>query len=148
MAGPLSDIERLTGEVCERWTEVTSLYLFGSASSGHTHQESDLDLAVLFDWLALPTARDRFEAGLRLSADFSAAMHRNDVDLVVLNDAPPHLARAITTGGRRLIVRDAGADHAFTRTAMLRAADVEPFLERTRRTKLDALARPGGDPHR
>ena len=50
------------------------------------------------------------------------ALRRNDVDLFILNDAPPHLAREVVTRGRRLFVSDDAADHAFRRDAMLRAA--------------------------
>jgi hypothetical protein len=69
------------------------------------------------------------------------ALHRNAVDVVVLNDAPPMLARHIVTAGRRAFCRDADVDHAFVRDVQLRAADLEPFLRRARRLKLDALAR-------
>lgn len=43
-----------------------------------------------------------------------------------------------------LWVGNADEDRAFLRTTMLRAADLEPFLRRTRRLKLAALARPAG----
>jgi len=72
---------------------VVSAYLFGSVAHGRAHRESDLDVGVLLDWVAYPGARDRFEARLRLTAQLGAATRRNDVDLVILNDAPPHLAR-------------------------------------------------------
>jgi hypothetical protein len=100
------------------------------------------DLGILLAWDRYPTAHARFEARLVLAAALADALHRDDIDLVVLNEAPPHLARAIVTAGHRLWVGDADADRAFVRTAMLRAADLEPFLRRTRRLKLAALTRP------
>ena len=45
---------------------------------------------------------------------------------------------ACETLGKRF---DPDADHAFVRDVQLRAADLEPFLRRTRRLKLQALAR-------
>jgi hypothetical protein len=36
--------------------------------------------------------------------------------VVVLNDAPPQLARAILTKGQRLLVRDVDVERAFLRT--------------------------------
>jgi predicted nucleotidyltransferase len=120
---------------------VASAYVFGSAASGRVHRESDLDIAVLLHWADYPNRRGRFEARLRLIAEVGAALHRNDIDLVILNDAPPHLARAIVTTGRRVACLDPETDHSFIRTAMLRAADLDPFLRRTRRTKLSALER-------
>jgi predicted nucleotidyltransferase len=118
---------------------VSAVYLFGSVAAGRTHRESDLDLAVLLDWTSYPSARDRFEARLRLIGEFSAALGRNDIDLVVLNDAPPVFAREIVTRGRRVFVGDADAEHAFRRDAMRRAADIEPWLRRVRRLKLERL---------
>ena len=78
---------------------------------------------------------------MRLTAWAVGALHRNAVDVVVLNDAPPGLGRHIVTTGRRVYCRDAEGDHAFVRDVQLRAADLEPFLRRARRIKLDALAR-------
>jgi predicted nucleotidyltransferase len=119
---------------------VVSVYLFGSHAEGRAHRESDLDVGVLLDRQALPTARDRFEAGLRLSSRLQSSLRTRYVDVVVLNDAPPGLGRHIVRG-RRLTCFDREADHAFVRDVQLRAADLEPFLRRTRQLKLRALAR-------
>jgi predicted nucleotidyltransferase len=120
---------------------VVSAYLFGSHAEDRVHRESDVDVGVLFDRRALPGVRDRFEAALRLSAHLQAALGTRHVDLVVLNDAPPGLGRAVVSRGRRLVCSDEAVDHAFVRDVQLRAADLEPFLRRTRRLKLEALAR-------
>jgi len=119
---------------------VLSAYLFGSHAEARAHRESDVDVGVLLDRRTLPGARDRFEAGLRLSSHLQACLGTRDVDLVVLNDAPPGLGRHVVRG-RRLVCFDPDADHAFVRDVQLRAADLEPFLRRTRRLKLQALAR-------
>ena len=108
-------------------------------AGARAHRESDVDVRVLLDWTPYRADRDRFEAPLRLTAAIGAALRRNDVDLVILNDAPPHLAREIVTRGRRVWCLDRDSDHAFVRTTRLRAADLEPFLRRTRRVKLGAL---------
>lgn len=116
-----------------------SAYLFGSVASGRAHRESDVDLAVLLDRHLYPTPQHRFDLRLRLIGRLQSAIGR-DVDLVVLNDAPPHLGRHIMTAGERLVVRDAECDHAHLRVTLSRAADLEPFLRRTRAVKLRALA--------
>lgn len=120
---------------------VVSAYLFGSHAAGCSHRDSDVDVAVLLDRSHYSTPAARFEARLRLAGDLSVALGRSDVDLVILNDAPPTLARAIVISGRRVFCRHAEADHVFVRTTLLLAADVEPFLRRTRAIKLDALQR-------
>jgi predicted nucleotidyltransferase len=119
---------------------VVSAYLFGSAAEGRAHRDSDVDVGVLLRFDVHTTARDRFEVRLRLAAALGAAAKR-EVDVVILNDAPPLLARRIALEGRRIFCADAARDHAFVRDAQLRAADVEPFVRRTRRTKLAALRR-------
>ena len=117
-----------------------SAYLFGSVAEQRTHRESDVDVAVLLDWDQYPTSRERFDARLRLIGCLEGVGGRT-VDLVILNDAPPQLARHIMTTGRRLLLIDADRDRAQLRTTLSRAADLEPFLQRSRATKLSALAR-------
>lgn len=119
---------------------VASAYLFGSQAEGRAHRESDVDVGVLLQFARHPTARARFDARLLLQADLGVALGR-EVDVVILNDAPPLLGRRIVVHGRRVFCGDTEADHAFVRDAQLRAADLEPFLRRARRTKLAALRR-------
>lgn len=130
----------LAETLTERLPGVASAYLFGSVATGRAHRESDVDVGVLLDWDRYPQARDRFGARLRLIGLLRAAVER-EVDVVVLNDAPPTLARHIVTTGRRIVTVDPEADHVFVRTTLSRAADLEPFLRRTRRIKLEALGR-------
>lgn len=74
---------------------------------------------------------------------FSSAASRLETaaDVVVLNDAPPPFARRIVTEGKRVVCSDAQKDHDFVRDVQLKAADLDLFLGRMRRIKLDALAR-------
>ena len=81
------------------------------------------------------------EERVRLSAWIAAELGVPGVDVVVLNDAPPQLGRRIVTAGTRVFCADPEADHAFVRDVQLRAADLEPFLRRTRRVKLAAITR-------
>jgi predicted nucleotidyltransferase len=120
---------------------VVSVYLFGSQAEGRGHRESDVDVGVLLDRAVFPTSRERFEERLRLIGELGAALRRNDVDLVILNDAPPELGARIVTTGKRLYCSAPEKDHAFVRDVQNRAADLRPFLERMRRIKLEALKR-------
>ena len=120
---------------------VLSAYLFGSHANDRAHRESDIDIAVLLDRRALASKRERFEARLKLTSPLAAAPGTGAIDIVVLNDAPPHLTRRIMTEGIRVFCVDMEADHAARRMALLRAADLEPFLRRARAVKLRAIAR-------
>jgi predicted nucleotidyltransferase len=120
---------------------LVSLYLFGSYAGDRAHRESDVDLGILLDRRIHPTQEARFDERVRLSAWAIGALHVRSVDVVVLNDAPPLLGRHIVTSGVRVFCLDGDRDRDFVRDVQLRAADLEPFLRRTRRIKLDALAR-------
>ena len=120
---------------------VQAAWLFGSPAEGRSHRESDIDVAVLLEHGRFPDARARFEARVAMTADLVAVLHRNEVDLVVLNDAPPLFARRIVLDGRLVHCADADAEHVVRRDVQLRAADVAPFLERMRRIKLERLSR-------
>ncbi|RPH56406.1 nucleotidyltransferase domain-containing protein [bacterium] len=120
---------------------VASVYLFGSHAQGRAHRESDVDLGVLLRWERHPMARDRFELRVRLSAELISVVGCNEVDVVILNDAPPLLGRRIIYDGVRVFLGDPATDHAYVRDVQLRAADLAPWLERMRRIKLEALAR-------
>lgn len=118
---------------------VVSAYLFGSHAAGRAHRESDIDVGVLLDRERHPTREERFDVRVRLGSELIDALDSNEVDVVVLNDAPPILGRRIVTDGRRVFRADPDADFRFVRDVQLRAADLRPFLERTRRIKLEAL---------
>ncbi|MGH7321877.1 MAG: type VII toxin-antitoxin system MntA family adenylyltransferase antitoxin [Candidatus Rokuibacteriota bacterium] len=120
---------------------IVSAYLFGSHASGRPHRESDVDVGVLLDWEVYQSRPARFDARIRLASELSGRPGRSDVDVVILNDAPPLLARRIVMEGRRILCLDAEADHAFRRDIQLRAADVAPFLRRMARLKLAAIQR-------
>lgn len=120
---------------------VLSAYLFGSHGAGRPHRESDIDVAVLLDRSRHPTRQERFEARVRLGSDLIDVLDANEVDMVVLNDAPALLGRRIVIEGRRVFCAEPEADLRYIRDVQLRAADLRPFLERTRRLKLDALRR-------
>jgi predicted nucleotidyltransferase len=120
---------------------LVAAYLFGSHAEGRAHRESDVDVALLLDLAVHPGPEARFEERVRVSAWLAGELGTNAVDVVILNDAPPTLARRIVTTGVRLYCSDPEAHHAFVRDVQLRAADLEPFLRRTRRLKLTAIER-------
>lgn len=138
--GPQDPLSRLRGYLeTQAQPGLVSAYLFGSHAEGRAHRESDVDVAVLLDRAVHPQPRDRFEKRVRLGSELIHVLGVNDVDLVILNDAPPGLGRAIVSRGERIYCADDAADHAYVRDVQLLAADLAPFLQRTRRIKLEAL---------
>ena len=123
------------------YAAVVSAWLFGSHGEKRAHRESDVDVGVLLDRRLAPTAAQRFDLRLRLTSDLIHALGMNEVDLVVLNDAPPLLARRILRTGIELFCSDRDLSRDFRRDVQIRAADLAPFLERYRQMTLDALGR-------
>jgi predicted nucleotidyltransferase len=120
---------------------VASAYLFGSHAEGRAHRESDIDVAILLQWERYPARSDRFEMRIQLGSELIHALTHNEVDVVILNDAPPLLGRKIVQDGIRVFLADPEADHAYVRDAQIRAADFEPWLKRWSALRLEALAR-------
>ncbi len=120
---------------------VVAAYLFGSHAEGRAHRESDVDVAVLLDERIYPTVAERSEARGRICAWLIGALSENDVDLLVLNGAPPLLGRKVVTDGLAVYLADAERERVFVRDVQLRAADLAPFLARHRVTLLETLAR-------
>ena len=136
---PGDDTANQLRDVLEGVQGLVSAYFFGSIPEGREHRQSDVDVGVLLDRSVFPAAEDRFDARLVLLGLLTRATGR-EVDLVVLNDAPPHLARHIMFSGRPLVIADAARDRAHRRLVLSRAADLEPFLRRARAIKLESIA--------
>jgi predicted nucleotidyltransferase len=119
---------------------LVAAFAFGSHAEGRAHRESDLDIGVLLAHERFPTQRERFARRIEIAAGLASALGVQEVDVVVLNDAPPTFARRIVLDGVQVFCADAERARAFVRDVQLRAADLEPFLKRTRALKLAAIA--------
>ncbi len=116
--------------------EVLEAYLFGSQAHGTARTDSDVDVAVYVDPAALegPIGWGGYDA--ELGADLIGALGRNDVDVVVLNRAPPLLYYLVLRDGTRLVTRDAMATTTREAQALSRYFDYIPQL-----AKIDAAFR-------
>lgn len=120
---------------------VVSARLFGSQAQGQSHRESDVDVAILLDRGIHHTRLDRSNVRVDLTSALIGVLHRNEVDVVILNDVPPLFARRILNEGIPLGVADREAERAFGDLVRSRAADLQPWLVRMERLKLEALKR-------
>ena len=120
---------------------LVAAYAFGSVVEGRSHDQSDLDVGVLFDRAAVPSTRARFEAQLDLRRQLSPGVVGRELDVVVLNDVSPLFGRQIVGAGVQVYCGTPPLDQAFRRDVQLRAADLEPFINRMRRLTVDALSR-------
>lgn len=101
--------------------------LFGSRATGKANALSDVDIAV---WLDPDLPREK-QSALRSALTLAAveALGTDEVDVVVLNDAPPLLRHRALKGGARLLDRDPRARVRFETTALLDYFDTAPLRE-------------------
>lgn len=83
---------------------VVAAMLIGSQARGNPGPLSDVDIAVWHDSGLDSAAALRLQ--LRLAADAGHAIGTNEVDLVMLNHAPPLMRHRAIRDGKRLVERD------------------------------------------
>ncbi len=113
---------------------VLDAYVFGSTARGDAGAGSDVDVAVFLDPALDPPARATLK--LALMTDLMASLQRNDVDLVVLNEAGPMLYHRVLRDGVLVVSRDEMATTTRAGYALSRWCDWEPVQRR-----IDAIYR-------
>lgn len=104
---------------------VVAAYLFGSQASGSPGPLSDIDVAVVT--MSPVGARGGLRADLLAAA--TEALGTCEVDLVLLDDAPPLLAHGVVRDGMLLLDRDARERVRFETRALLEYLDTAPLRE-------------------
>jgi uncharacterized protein len=117
---------------------VVSASLFGSQAGGTAGPLSDIDIAVWLD----PSIdrRERFDRRLALMADAAGALETSEVDLVVLNDAPPLLQHRAIGSQTILVDRDPCARIRLQTRAILSYLDTKPLRDEQARGLRKSLA--------
>ncbi len=115
--------------------EVVLAYLFGSHARGQAGPLSDIDVAVLLvDGLDDSHA---FEKRLALMDHISHHMQTNEVDVLILNEAPLALAYRVLRDGVLIYCRDEARRVGFTARTVSMYLDFKPILERHERAILE-----------
>jgi predicted nucleotidyltransferase len=133
-------VRRLTATLAGRG-EILEAYLFGSVARGDFRKHSDLDVAVYVDPSALEGPG--FGLAAELGADLAHGLGRNDVDVVILNTAPPVLYHRVLRDGVRLLSRDLRATTAREGRALSRYCDYVPQLRKIERAHRARIASGG-----
>jgi predicted nucleotidyltransferase len=120
-------VDRLRSSLAAR-PEILEAYLFGSQARQAGQPHSDVDVAVYVD----PDRRVEtvFGYAAELTSELVALLKSNDVDVVVLNQAPPLLYHRVLRDGLRLFTRDARATTTREGRALSRYCDYLPHLRK------------------
>jgi len=112
----------------QQWTAIFEpepvivAYLFGSQARGGAGPLSDVDVAVLAPE-SLPRDGARFDLRLRLTNELITLLGVDQVDVVVLNDAPLLLQHRVLRDGLVLFCRDELARVRYEAQAILKYLD-------------------------
>lgn len=107
--------------------EILLVYLFGSYATGKVGPLSDIDIAILLDnpiW-----EKQKLKKKLQLISDISDILKTDEVDLVILNEAPNLLAYQVVSDGKLLYESDTALRVEFETRTISTYLDFKPFLE-------------------
>jgi predicted nucleotidyltransferase len=78
--------------------DIVALYAFGSLATGDLKPLSDLDFGILVSGKL--DKQKRFDKHLDLIGKFNEVLKTDEVDLVMMNDAPMHFSHNIIKSGK------------------------------------------------
>jgi predicted nucleotidyltransferase len=107
---------------------VVLAYLFGSHARGQAWAQSDVDVAVLIE--NRPDDDHCFDMRLEVIGGLMDVLHTDEVDVLILNQAPPALRYAVLRDGILLFCRDHQAMIEFRVRALNEYLDFKPILKR------------------
>jgi len=134
-ADKAADLAQTLGSVLAARREILDAYLFGSFATGRAQARSDVDVAVYVDADHCPDAPYGYQA--ELTTILMRALGRSDIDVVVLNRAPPLLYHRVLRDGRRVFARNSAQATTREGQALSRYYDYAVQL-----AKIDALGLP------
>jgi len=123
----LDDAAMTRLKACLDRDEILAAYLIGSQARGSAGPLSDVDLAILHDPELDPA--QRLELRLAIAAAAGAALATTEVDVVLLNAAPPLLRHRALRDGVCLLDRDPRARIRFQIQTLNDYVDTRPLRE-------------------
>ncbi len=123
----------------EPMPQVVAALLFGSRARGSARDDSDVDVAILLR--AAPRDEGRYRVVRELLDAFYGHVSSEQLDLVLLNDAPPALAFQVLKHGTMVVCRDDVAMHRFRVRTYRVHADYEPVERLFRRVTRERAQR-------
>lgn len=101
--------------------DIKLIYIFGSYAKGKNDKNSDLDIAVLLEKGYNPLDK------LSLIGDFTDIFKRDDIDLVILNDANPVLEHQVIKYGKLAYMKDEDTKVFYEVRVLKEYMDMEYF---------------------
>lgn len=124
-------IKRKLAPYFARRREILLAYLFGSVAQGRANSLSDVDIALLVDEEKFNELDAKKPYGYKAAviADLIGLLQANEIDLVLLHEAPPLLANEVISEGSLLFCRDEDVRIAFEVSVKHRYIDTKPLRQ-------------------
>ena len=122
------DLEARLTRALEPRPEILEAYLFGSQARDDAGALSDIDVAVFIEEELAEPGPYGYDAGL--ITDLMTELGTNDIDVVLLNQAPPLLYHRVLRDGKLLVTRDLAATTTRAGYALSRYFDFVPQMEK------------------
>jgi predicted nucleotidyltransferase len=119
--------------------ETVLAYLFGSHARGQAWAHSDVDVAVLL--VGRPDDDQCLDMRLELIGGLMEVLDTDEVDVLILNQAPPALGYAVLRDGVLLFCRDPQARIEHRVRTVNEYLDFRPILKRHERALLERARR-------
>ncbi len=116
-------------------------YLFGSVARGEDEKLSDVDVAVLLDDSL--DKKEKFYLQLELISGITEILKTDEVDLVVINDAPLSLNYEIIKANCPIFVRDEAEKIDFEHGVLSKYLDMRYYEKRAAAGFLKKVAEKG-----
>lgn len=143
---PLEELEQYFRDQAE----VALAYLYGSYARGTSNLHSDIDVAVLLE--GSPDEHQCFDARLEIIGDLMNILDSNQIDVAVLNQAPPALRYGVIRDGELLFCRDEDKRIQFQMRSLNEYLDFKPILDRHKKAIFEKARKgellSGHNPHR
>jgi len=129
-------LERLPENILEKLTlleqlkkdnRISALFLFGSIAKGELHPLSDLDIAVLIDKSF--SKNELFSIHLEIIGEVLELLSINEVDVQLLNTAPPRFAHNILSTGKLVFCNNKNHLIDFTERNTLQYLDFKFYRD-------------------
>ena len=133
---PCQNLEQRIASLLEPRPEVLEAYLYGSHGQGRAQPHSDIDVAVYIDESLAEEGAFGYRA--QLITEIMSGLRSNDIDLLILNQAPPALYYQVLRDGIRVLSRDLAETTTREGYAVSRYCDFAAHL-----AKMDEACRLG-----
>jgi len=128
-------------EILKRQEHIILVYLFGSVANGKEGILSDVDIAVLLDESL--SKKERFDLQLKLISDLTAVLKINNLDLIIINEAPLSLCYEIIKANYPLFIRNKGEKIDFEHKILSEYLDRRYYEKRAADEFLKKVAQRG-----